>query len=109
MSDGDEEGKARILVNENWSSLVNDLNDSTSKVAFLIQEKLSEEELVLPFDGALYLPPGVLRTFSTEKLDEEVERFEKFGCVVGLEGKCLGIWVEEGDRNMKDTMERNFV
>ena len=83
MSDGDEEEwKARILMNENWSSLVNGLNARTLKVIFLIQEKLSEEELVLPFDGALYLPPGDLRTFSTEKLNDEVERFEKFGCVV---------------------------
>ena len=104
MGDGDEEGKARILVNENWSSLVNELNDSTSKVIFLTQEQLSEEELALPFDGALYFPRIGIRTFSTEKLDKEVETFEKFGCVVGLEGKCLGIWVAEDDRGMKDTM-----
>ena len=40
----------------------------------------------------------------TEELDEEVETFEKFGCVVGLEGKCLAIWVEADDQDMKDTM-----
>ena len=95
MSDGGEEDrKTRILVNGNWSSLVNGLNERTSKVIFLVQERLSEEELVLPFDGALYLPPTNLSSLLTEKLDEEVDEFEKFGCVVGLEGKCLGIWVE---------------
>ena len=105
MSAGDEEEwKARILVNENWSSLVNGLNERTLKVAFLIQEKLSEEELVLPFDGALYLPPTDIHILPTEELDEEVETFEKFGCVVGLEGKCLAIWVEADDQDMKDTM-----
>ena len=106
MSDGgEEEWKARILVNKNWSSLVRGLNDCTSKVIFLIQEKLSEEELALPFDGALYFPRTGIRTFSTEQLDEEVETFEKFVRFVGgIEGKCLGIWVDKNDRGMKDTM-----
>ena len=102
---GEEEWKTRILVNKNWSYLVRRLNDSTSKVIFLIQEKLSEEELVFPFGGALYFPPRGICTFSTEELDEEVETFEKFVRFVGgIEGKGLGIWAEVDDRGMKDTM-----
>ena len=105
MSDGgEEEWKARILVNRTWADEVKNLNESTSKVIFFDQQKLSEEELALPFDGALYLPPADLRLLSTEDLDEEVATFEKFGCVVGLEGKCLEIWVVGADRDMKDTI-----
>ena len=102
---GEEEWKARILVNENWTSLVKGLNGCTSKVAFLIQQKLSEEELALPFDGALYFPLGALRFFPTKRLDEEVEKFEKFVSFVGgIEGKCLAIWVDKNDRDMKDSI-----
>ena len=106
MSDGgEEEWKARILVSDNIEYLVRRLNERTSKLIFLIQQKLSEEELALPFDGALYLPPDALRTLSTEDLDEEVEEFEKFVSFVGgIEGKCLAIWVDVNDREMKDTM-----
>ena len=105
MSDGgEEEWKARILVDENLDYLVRRLNETTSKVIFLIQENLSEEELALPFDGALYLPKD-LHFFSTKRLDEEVESFEKFVSFVdGLEGKCLAIWVDADDWDMKDTM-----
>ena len=101
----DEEWKARILVNSYWDMFVDPLNETTSKVIFLSQQELSEEELALPFDGALYLPPDALRTYSTEELDEEVETFEKFVSFVGgIEAKCLGIWVDSDDWVLKDTM-----
>ena len=104
MSD-EEQWKARILVNSDWDLVVTPLNETTSKVIFFSRENLSEEELALPFDGALYFPPDGLRFLSTEKLDEEAESFEKLSCVVGgIEGKCLGIWVDVDDWDMKDTM-----
>ena len=103
MSD-EEQWKARILVNSYWDMLVTPLNERTSKVIFLSQQNLSEEELALPFDGALYFPPDGLRFLSTEELDEEAETFEKFVSFVGLEGKCLALWVDPDDWDMKDSM-----
>jgi len=104
MSD-EEQWKARILVNSSWDMFVTPLNDRTSKVIFLIQQKLSEEELALPFDGALYVPSAGLRSLSTKRFDEEVEMFEKFiRFVDGLEGKCLAFWVEVHDWDLKDRM-----
>ena len=102
---GDEEGKARILVDQNWSTLVKRLNERTLKLIFLIQGQLSEEELALPFDGALCFPQTGICNLSTEDLDEVVETYENFVRLVGgIEGKCLAIWVDWDDRAMKDTM-----
>ena len=103
MSD-EEEWKARILVNMNWSSPVENLNQRTSKLIFLIQEKLSEEKLALPFDGALYYPPDDLHSLSKKELASEVKAFEKFACIVGIEGKCMAIWVDPDDEDMEDEM-----
>ena len=101
----EEQWKARILVNSGFSSIVTRLNPMTSKLIFFNQERLSEEELLLPFDGALYLPPEGICDFSTEEHDEEGEKFENFVCLMnGIEKKCLLIWVYEDDWEMEDTM-----
>ena len=55
MSD-DEQWKARILVSKTWGEELKGLKERTSKVLFFDEQKLSEEELVLPFDGVLYVP-----------------------------------------------------